>query len=90
MDRFSRSLEPQLRSAGFRGQLSADHPLAPQAELEIAQGFTHHGRHQSAVDRLKMMIDNPEYENCEQLPIARQMMGQAYFFQQRFDDAIES
>jgi uncharacterized protein YfaS (alpha-2-macroglobulin family)/outer membrane protein assembly factor BamD (BamD/ComL family) len=67
-----------------------DHLLAPQAELEIAQGFAHHGRHQSAVARLKMMIDNPEYENCEQLPIARRMMGQAYFSQQRFDDAIES
>lgn len=65
-----------------------DHELAPAAELEIAEGYTHHRRFQPAVDRLRRLIENPEYEDSERLPIARRMIGQAYLSQQLFDEAI--
>ncbi|MCG8650803.1 MAG: tetratricopeptide repeat protein, partial [Pirellulales bacterium] len=65
-----------------------DHELAPVAELEIAQGFTHHGRYGSAVEQLRRLIENPQYSESKQIPVARQMLGQAYLAQQEFDAAM--
>ncbi|MDF1842279.1 MAG: tetratricopeptide repeat protein [Rubripirellula sp.] len=67
-----------------------DHSLAAVAELEIAQGFANHARHQQAVERLRAMIENPAYEQATQIANARQMLGQEYLRQGKFDQAIEA
>ncbi len=65
-----------------------DHELAPKAELEIAQGYAKHGRHLQSVARLQSLIENPKYAESEQVPIARQMLGQEFLAQAKFDEAI--
>ena len=65
-----------------------DHELAPKAELEIAQGFTRHGRHAKATKRLQSLIDNPNYAESDQIPVARQMLGKTLLAQGKFDEAI--
>jgi uncharacterized protein YfaS (alpha-2-macroglobulin family) len=65
-----------------------DHKLAPKAELEIAQSYSHFGRYTQAVEVLTALIANPEYNDSDQIPVARQLLGQAYLAQQKFDEAI--
>ena len=65
-----------------------DHPLASKAELEIAQGFAHHRRHDPAIKRLESLIANPKYAESKQVPDARQMLGQQLLARGDFDDAI--
>ena len=65
-----------------------DHKLAPQSALEIAQGNLHHGRHDAAVTRLRALIGNPAYAESKQVPLARQLLGQSYLAQRKFDEAI--
>lgn len=67
-----------------------DHELAPRAELEIAKGYSKHGRHQQAVSRLQWLIDNPKYAESEQVPVARQMLGSEFLAQSQFDQAIDA
>ncbi|NNE00392.1 MAG: tetratricopeptide repeat protein, partial [Pirellulaceae bacterium] len=65
-----------------------DHKLAPQAVLEIAQGYAAHGRHKQAVARLQALIENDNYSDCEQIPTARQLLGAQFLAQGEFDQAI--
>ena len=65
-----------------------DDELAPRAELEIAQSYAHLGRFAQAVEALKSLLSNAKYLESNQIPIARQMLGQAYLAQEQFDDAI--
>jgi alpha-2-macroglobulin len=65
-----------------------EHELAPKSELEIARGYLHHGRYEPAVARLKALIANDAYADSEQVPLARQLLGQSYLAQQSFDEAI--
>ncbi|WP_182868017.1 tetratricopeptide repeat protein [Rhodopirellula sp. JC639] len=67
-----------------------DHPLAPKAELEIAQGFESRRRNVQAVDRLESLIANPTYRGSDPLAVARRMLGQSYLAQNEFDKAIEA
>ncbi len=67
-----------------------NHALAAVAELEVAQGFLHHKRYESAIDQLKQLIENPKYVESKQLPVARRQLGQAYLASQQFDRAIEA
>ncbi len=67
-----------------------DHEMAPLAELEIAQGYSRHGRHAQAATRLISLIDNPKYVDAEQVSVAREMLGQEYLAQEQFDDAINA
>lgn len=66
------------------------HELAPQAELEIAQGYAQHQRHAQAVRRLLSLLDTAGYVNSPQVPIAREMLGQEYLAQREFDQAISA
>ena len=65
-----------------------DHKLAPKAELEIAQSYSHFGRYTQAVEVLAALIANPNYKDSDQIPVARQLLGRAYLAQQKFDEAI--
>jgi alpha-2-macroglobulin len=64
------------------------HALAPQAELEIARGYVHHGRHEQAVARLREMIANEAYAEKPQVTAAWNLLGQVYATQKKFDEAI--
>ncbi|MFK8114594.1 MAG: tetratricopeptide repeat protein [Rubripirellula sp.] len=64
------------------------HELAPLAELEVAQGYSRHGRHIQAIERLQSLIDNPAYADSKQLPIAQRMLGMEFLAQGEFDQAI--
>src|SRR5690606_16212971 len=66
----------------------AAHELAAKSELEIAQGFLHHGRYEQAVARLQSLLSNEAYANSKQLPQARRLLAQSYLAQQKFDEAI--
>lgn len=61
--------------------------LAPQAAFEIAQSFIHLGRDQQAVERLKTLIETID-PKAKQVPLARNMLGQAYAAQKKFTEAI--
>ncbi len=67
-----------------------DHEMAPQAELEIAQGYARYGRHSQAATRLISLIENPKYVQAKQISVAREMLGQEYLAQEQFDDAISA
>lgn len=64
------------------------HKLAPQAEIEIARGYVHHGRHEPAVARLRAMIANEAYAGKPQVTAAWNLLGQVYATQRKFDEAI--
>ena len=66
------------------------HELAAKAELEIAQGYSRHNRHEPAIARLKALIENPKYGESKQLPVARRMLGQELLAQEDFDGAIKA
>lgn len=61
--------------------------LAPQASLEIAQSYAHHGRHEQAVSRLQTLLKdvNPE---AKQIPLARNLLGRVLASQKKFEEAI--
>ncbi|EMI19147.1 protein containing Alpha-2-macroglobulin [Rhodopirellula maiorica SM1] len=67
-----------------------EHELASKAALEIAQGNAHHGRHTQAAKRLESLIDNPAYAESAEVAVARQMLGQQYLSQEKFDEAISA
>jgi TolA-binding protein len=61
--------------------------LAPKASYEIAQSYIHHGRYEDAITRLKAFIAGP-YSASEQVATARRLLGQSYFAQKKFTEAI--
>lgn len=61
--------------------------LAPQASLEIAQSYAHHGRYEQAVSRLQTLIRNVDAE-AKQIPLARNLLGRALASQKKFTEAI--
>ena len=61
--------------------------LAPQASLEIAQSYAHHGRYEQAVSRLQTLIKNVDAE-AKQIPLARNLLGRALASQKKFTEAI--
>ena len=78
-------------AVAFAEQFLKAHPddkLAPVAELEIAQGQVQHGRHAQAVKRLSGLIENPDYRDAPQVPVARRMLGNVYQAQEKYQDAI--
>ncbi|MBI3866706.1 MAG: tetratricopeptide repeat protein, partial [Planctomycetia bacterium] len=64
------------------------HELAPQAEFEIAQSYSQHGRFEQTVAALKKLIANPDYAKAKQVPAAWNVLGQSYAAQKKFTEAI--
>ncbi|MGH7201510.1 MAG: tetratricopeptide repeat protein, partial [Planctomycetaceae bacterium] len=64
------------------------HKQAAQAEFEIAQSYMHHGRFDQAIERLTSLIGNEGYATSEHLASARQLLGQSFQAQKKFDEAI--
>ncbi|GAA4459983.1 tetratricopeptide repeat protein [Novipirellula rosea] len=65
-----------------------EHELASKAELQIAQGFAHHRRHTQAAERLESLIDTTAYAETPEVAVARQMLGQQFLAQEKFNEAI--
>ena len=61
--------------------------LAPQASLEIAQSYSHHGRYEQAVSRLQALLKDVDAK-AKQIPLARNLLGQALASQKKFEEAI--
>ena len=61
--------------------------LAPQASLEIAQSYSHHGRYEQAVERLQALLKEVDAE-AKQIPLARNLLGQALASQKKFVEAV--
>ena len=66
------------------------HKLASQAHLDIARSFLHRGRHEDAARALNRYLADPRYEQCEEIPEARNLLGAAYQLQKKFDEALRT
>ncbi|MBT6483831.1 MAG: tetratricopeptide repeat protein, partial [Planctomycetaceae bacterium] len=64
------------------------HKLAPQAEFDIAQGYAHHGRYDQAIAQLQTLIGNKTHAETKQVADARKLLGDSYFAQKNFTEAI--
>ena len=64
------------------------HKLASQAQLEIAEGLIERGRFDDAAERLKRFLADERYQDSEQIPDARILLGQSYQSQKKFAEAL--
>ncbi len=64
------------------------HRLAPQAELDIAMSYGSRGRFEQAAARLKALVGNSAYGVSEELPKARNLLGEILFSQKKYDEAV--
>ncbi|HUE12676.1 MAG TPA: tetratricopeptide repeat protein, partial [Planctomycetaceae bacterium] len=64
------------------------HRLAPAAELDIALSYGARGRFEQAATRLKSLIGNAAYASSDELPKARNLLGEILFSQKKYDEAI--
>jgi len=65
-----------------------EHELAGRAQLAMAQSATHRGRHEEAVECLKRFLADPRYEDCAEIPEARNLLGRSYQAQKKFPEAL--
>ncbi len=64
------------------------HKRAGQAYLDIAKCHIARAHYDDAVRELQKLLADKRYQDCEQIPRARQLLGQAFFSQGRFPDAL--
>ncbi|MAG92463.1 MAG: hypothetical protein CMJ48_01750, partial [Planctomycetaceae bacterium] len=64
------------------------HKLAAQADHEIAQSYVHLKRFDQAIAQLQQMIANDAYAQSQFLAEGRRLLGQSYFAQKKFAEAI--
>ena len=65
-----------------------EHELAAAAHLNIARSFLHRSRHEDAVAALKRFLADPRYQDREEVPEARSLLGTAYLQQGKYDEAL--
>ncbi|MCH5377821.1 MAG: tetratricopeptide repeat protein, partial [Planctomycetes bacterium] len=65
-----------------------DHKLASKAYLLIAESYHNRGRHDDAARAVRQFLGDERYQNTEQVPAARRLLGYAYKMQGKFDEAI--
>ncbi|MDZ7618156.1 MAG: tetratricopeptide repeat protein, partial [Patescibacteria group bacterium] len=65
-----------------------DHELAAKAHLHIAQSYVHRKKHAEAIEALTPFLADPRYEAAEEIAGARNLLGQAYREQKKYDDAL--
>ncbi len=67
----------------------ADHKLASQAHLRIAQSYQNFGRFEDAVATLNAFLADLRYAEREEVPEARYLLGTALKMQGKFDEALK-
>ncbi|MBN2475322.1 MAG: tetratricopeptide repeat protein [Pirellulales bacterium] len=66
----------------------SEHKLASQAHLQIAQSNIHRGRYDDAVAALRRFLADERYQDREEIPDARNLLGQSYQLQKKFSEAL--
>lgn len=64
------------------------HKLAGRAYLEIAQSYLHGNRLEEAAKTLVRLLADERYQDREQIPDARHLLGRSYQRQQKYSEAI--
>jgi hypothetical protein len=64
------------------------HKLASQAHLEIAKSYLHRRRLEDAVTSLKRFLADPRYQDRDEIPDARNLLGLSYQLQKKFPEAL--
>lgn len=65
-----------------------EHKLAAEAQVEIAQSYIHFKRYDRAIERLNLLIKQGGVENESSIAHARRLLGESYFAQKKFTQAI--
>jgi len=65
-----------------------DHKLASLAHLRVAQSYLHLARHADAAKAIDQLLRDPRYANREEIPEARNLLGQSLLLQKKFVAAI--
>lgn len=65
------------------------HKLASRASLDIAVTHMHLGRHEEAASALERFLANPRYQDREEVPQARYLLGRALRQQRKFAEALK-
>lgn len=61
---------------------------AANAYLQMAESFVHRERYGDAVDCLKGFLEQEQFASSDQTPEARDLLGQSYQLQKKYDEAI--
>jgi hypothetical protein len=67
-----------------------NHKLASQAHVNIAQAQVHRGRFADAAASLTRFLADDKYAQSEEIPLGRQLLGQAYQLQKKFPEALQA
>ncbi len=65
-----------------------NHKLASRAHVDIATSYIAYGRHEDAVRSLKRFLADPRYQDREEVPAARNLLGRSYQLQEKYDEAL--
>lgn len=65
-----------------------DHKQASTAHMWIARGYMFRGRNEQAVTTIKKFLGEDRYSKSEEFPSAMVLLGEAYQYQKKFEDAI--
>ena len=66
------------------------HKLASRAHLEIAESFMERGRQDDAVSALRQFLTDNRYQDREEIPDARNLLGRCYQLQKKYREALET
>lgn len=66
----------------------ADHALASQAHLRIAQSYVARGRYEESVQALQRYLADARYADRDETPLARNLLGGALQAQKKFPEAL--
>jgi uncharacterized protein YfaS (alpha-2-macroglobulin family)/tetratricopeptide (TPR) repeat protein len=66
------------------------HKLASQAHLDMARSYMHRGRHEDAASSLKRFLADQRYQDREEVPEARRLLGRSYQLQKKFAEALDT
>jgi alpha-2-macroglobulin len=64
------------------------HKLASTAHLDIGKSYIYRGRYDDAATVLRRFLADARYQNREEIPDARQLLGRCLQFQKKFPEAI--
>ena len=64
------------------------HENAGKARLLMAESYMHQQRFAEAVESLQGFLDDKQFAGSDQIPNARDLLGQCYQLQEEYDDAI--
>ncbi|MHC4401725.1 MAG: tetratricopeptide repeat protein, partial [Planctomycetota bacterium] len=67
-----------------------EHELASQAHLDVARSYVHRGRHEEAVVALTGFLGEERYQDRDEIPEARALLGRSYQLQKKYDEALAS